>query len=147
MTGKEHNVDRKRGSEGLTTIESGFGPKETIDRLEAEIRTEGMRVFARTDHAALAMEVGLTLGPTQLLILGNPRAGTPLMQANQAMGIDLPLKMLVWQDAAGTTWLTYNEPAWLAKRHNIGVGTERTVEMMTLLLRAIAMKVVDLRHL
>src|SRR5258708_35857008 len=110
--------------EGLTTIQSNFGPQETMDRLEAEIKARGMGVLARINHAALAAEAGLALRPTEVILFGNPRGGTPLMQANQAIGIDLPLKMLVWQDASGKTWLSYNEPDWLARRPGIG-GCQR----------------------
>jgi uncharacterized protein (DUF302 family) len=78
-----------------------------------------MTVFARIDHAAGAAAVGLDLRPTELLIFGNARGGTPLMQAEQAIGIDLPLKGLVYEDAAGKTWLAYNDPRWLARRHGI----------------------------
>jgi len=105
--------------EGLTTIASNFGPKETMDRLETEIRTKGMEVFARIDHAAGAAEVGLNLRPTELIIFGNARGGTPLIQSAQTIGIDLPLKALVWQDAANKTWLSYNGPGWIARRHGI----------------------------
>ncbi|PYK77315.1 MAG: hypothetical protein DME37_12820 [Verrucomicrobia bacterium] len=105
--------------EGLTTIPSRFGPKETMDRLVAEINAKGMNVFARIDHAAGAAEVGLTLRPTELIIFGNARGGTPLMQSVQTVGIDLPLKVLVWQDAESKTWLSYNEPSWIAQRHGI----------------------------
>src|SRR3981189_1154627 len=105
--------------EGLTSIRSRFGPKETMDRLETQIREHGMTVFARIDHAAGAAKVGLTLAPTELIIFGNARGGTPLMQASQTAGIDLPLKALVWQDSAGTTWLSYNEPGWIAHRHGV----------------------------
>jgi len=105
--------------EGLTTIASNFGPKETMDRLETEIRTKGMEVFARIDHAAGAAEVGLNLRPTELIIFGNARGGTPLMQSAQTIGIDLPLKALVWQDAANKTWLSYNGRGWIARRHGI----------------------------
>jgi uncharacterized protein (DUF302 family) len=110
--------------EGLTTIASGFSPKETMDRLETEIRAKGMSVFARIDHAAGAREAGLELRPTELIIFGNARGGTPLMQAAQTAGIDLPLKVLVWQDAAGKTWLSYNEPSWIVQRHGLGVRAE-----------------------
>src|ERR1700757_2697485 len=110
---KETHVD------GLTTIASSFGPKETMDRLEAEIRAQRMTVFARIDHAAGAAKVGLTLAPTELIIFGNARAGTPLMQSVQTVGIDLPLKALVWRDAANKTWLSYNEAGWIARRHGI----------------------------
>jgi uncharacterized protein (DUF302 family) len=117
-------------ADGLTTIPSSFGPKETMDRLEAEIKSKGMTVFARIDHAAGAAEVGLPLRPTELLIFGNAKAGTPLMQADQAIGIDLPLRALVWQDANGKVWLSYNEPSWLAKRHGLTAGTKATVDTM-----------------
>ena len=110
--------------EGLTSIQSSFSPKETMDRLEAEIRAKGMSVFARVDHAAGAAEAGLELRPTNLIIFGNARGGTPLMQASHTAGIDLPLKALVWQDAAGKTWLSYNEPSWIVQRHGLGVRAE-----------------------
>ncbi len=110
--------------EGLTTIASSFSPKETMDRLEVEVRGKGLSVFARVDHAAGAAESGLELRPTNLIIFGNARGGTPLMQASQTAGIDLPLKVLVWQDAAGKTWLSYNEPSWIVQRHGLGVRAE-----------------------
>src|SRR6202007_3322639 len=104
-------------ADGLITIESRHGPEETMNRFEAEVRTRGMTVFAHIDHAAGAAAAGLPLRPTELLIFGNANAGTPLMQAAQTIGIDLPLKALVWQDAAGATWLSYNDPAWIVRRH------------------------------
>src|SRR5215468_4152947 len=110
--------------DGLTSIRSSFGRKETMDRLEAEIRARGLNVFARTDHAAGAAEVGLALRPTELIIFGNARGGTPLMQLSQTAGIDLPLKALVWQDAAAKTWISYNEPSWILHRHCPGLKAE-----------------------
>ena len=103
----------------LTTIASHWGPKETLDRLEAEVKAKGLTVFARIDHAAGAAAVGMTLLPTAVLIFGNARGGTPLMQANQLIGIDLPLKVLVWQDTSGTTWMSYYDPTVLVKRHGL----------------------------
>jgi uncharacterized protein (DUF302 family) len=123
--------------QGLTSIQSDFGPKETMDRMEAQIRAEGLNVFARVDHAAGAAEAGLTLPPTELMIFGNARGGTPLMQSAQTVGIDLPLKILVWQDAANNTWLSYNEPGWIAQRHGVS-NTEDTVTKMADLLKAIS---------
>ena len=111
--------DRSPTVEGLTSVPSALGPKETMDRLETEIRVNGMDVFARIDHAAGAAKAGLTLPPTEVIIFGNARGGTPLMQSVQTAGIDLPLKALVWQDATGKTWLSYNEPNWVAQRHGI----------------------------
>ena len=123
--------------EGLTTIASNFAPNETMDRLETEIRTKGMEMFARIDHAAGAPEVGLTLRPTELIIFGNARGGTPLMQSAQTIGIDLPLKALVWQDAAGKTWISYNEPKWIVQRHGV-THAEAIVNQLADLLRAIS---------
>ena len=123
--------------EGLTSIRSSFGPKETMDRLENEVSSNGMNVFARIDHAAGAAKVGLTLPPTELIIFGSARGGTPLMQSVQTIGIDLPLKVLVWEDAAGKTWISYNEPNWIAQRHGIA-NAEPTVAKMADLLSAIS---------
>ncbi len=124
--------------DGLTTIRSDFGPEDTMNRLEAAVRAKGMTVFAQIDHAAGAAAVGLPLRPTNLLIFGNAKGGTPLMQADQTIGIDLPLKALVWQDASGITWLSYNDPAWLAKRHGLGNQTDATIRAMTAALDALA---------
>jgi uncharacterized protein (DUF302 family) len=128
--------------EGLTTIPSHFGPEETMNRLEAEIQAHGMNVFTRINHAALAAQAGLPLRPTEVIIFGNPRGGTPLMQANQTIGIDLPLKALVWQDALGKNWLSYNDPAWLAKRHEVS-GAGQVVAMMSKALGEIAAKATE----
>jgi uncharacterized protein (DUF302 family) len=102
---------------GLITVPSVHSVKETIDRLEADVGSRGLTVFARIDHAAGARAAGLTLRPTELLIFGNATGGTPLMQAYQTIGIDLPLKGLAFEDGAGQVWLSYNDPAWLAARH------------------------------
>ena len=131
--------DSLRVIEGLTSIQSSFGPKETMDRLENEIRSNGMDVFTRIDHAAGAAKAGLTLPPTEVIIFGNARGGTPLMQSVETVGIDLPLKALVWQDATGKIWLSYNEPNWIAQRHGVA-GAESTIDKMANLLSAIARK-------
>jgi uncharacterized protein (DUF302 family) len=124
-------------ADGLITIRSGHGPKDTIARLESEVQAKGMKVFARIDHAAAAAEVGLSLRPTEVLIFGNAKAGTPLMQSVQTIGIDLPLKALVWQDASGDTWLSYNDPAWLAKRHGLTGEAEAAAGKMSAALQAV----------
>jgi uncharacterized protein (DUF302 family) len=108
-----------------------------MDRVEAGIQAKGLNVFARVDHAAGAAEVGLLLAPTNLIIFGNARGGTPLMQSAKTIGIDLPLKILVWQDSANNTWLSYNEPRWIAQRHGVA-GVESTIDKMADLLAAIA---------
>jgi uncharacterized protein (DUF302 family) len=112
--------------QGLTTIKSSQAPRETMNRLEAAVTAKGLTVFARIDHAEGASAAGLSLRPTEVLIFGNAKGGTPLMQAAQTAGIDLPLKALVWQDAAGDTWLSWNDPAWLAARHGAS-GAEAVV--------------------
>jgi uncharacterized protein (DUF302 family) len=124
--------------DGLTACVSSHGPKETMDRLIAAVTSRGMTVLARIDHAAAAVKAGMELRPTEVMLFGNPRAGTPLMQAAQTIGIDLPLKALVWQDADGKTWFAYNDPKWLAKRHQALVGTERSLGAMTDALAAVA---------
>jgi len=125
-------------AEGLTSIPSSFGPEETMNRFEAAVRAKGMTVFAHIDHAAGAAGAGLSLRPTDLLVFGNARGGTPLMQANQTIGIDLPLKVLVWQAASGATWLSYNDPNWLAKRHELDPGADATAGALTAALDALA---------
>jgi uncharacterized protein (DUF302 family) len=116
--------------EGFTAVESHFGPKETLDRLEADIKSKGMTVFARIDHAAGAAAVELTLLPTAVLIFGSARGGTPLMQSNPLIGIDLPLKVLVWQDTSGKTWLAYFDPSSLARRYGLPAETATAVNML-----------------
>jgi uncharacterized protein (DUF302 family) len=125
-------------ADGLITVRSTFGPEETMNRFEAEVRARGMTVFAHIDHAAGAAAVGLPLRPTDLLIFGAAKGGTPLMQVTQTIGIDLPLKALVWQDESGVTFLSYNDPAYFTRRHNIGEGTKPVVEAMSGALKAIA---------
>jgi uncharacterized protein (DUF302 family) len=125
-------------AEGLITIQSHYGPKETMQRLEAAVKAKGFSVFAHIDHSAQAAQVNLSLRPTDLLIFGNPKGGTPLMRSNQAIGIDLPLKALVWQDEKGATWLSYNDPEWIVQRHGGAGGTEDTVRAISAALKALA---------
>jgi uncharacterized protein (DUF302 family) len=124
--------------DGLMTIRSSHGPKDTMDRLEAAVKAKGLTVFARIDHAAGAAAVGLSLRPTEVLIFGNAKGGTPLMEATQSIGIDLPLKALVWQDGSGNTWLSYNDPGWLANRHGLGHDVDATVTALTAALDVLA---------
>jgi uncharacterized protein (DUF302 family) len=126
------------GVEGLITIESRLGPRETTDRLSAAVAARGMAVLARIDHAKAAHGVGLTLRPTEVLVFGNPKAGTPLMQSAQTLGIDLPLKALVWQDEGGKTWISWNDPHWLAARHGAADGHEPALAAMAAALAAVA---------
>jgi uncharacterized protein (DUF302 family) len=121
----------------LTTVDSHFGPKETLERLEAEVQAKGLTVFARIDHAAGATAVGMTLPPTTVIIFGNARGGTPLMQASQLIGLDLPLKVLVWQDPAGKTRLTYVDPHVLVKRYGLPPETATVANTLGALQRAL----------
>ena len=125
-------------AEGLINLRSSYGPKETMNRLETEVKAKGLTIFARIDHAAGAAEIGLSLRPTELLIFGNAKGGTPLMQAVQTIAIDLPLKALVWQDASGNTWLSYNDPNWLAKRHGLGHEADTPIKAISATLDAMA---------
>ena len=105
--------------ESLISIPSTRSAAELISRLEAALAAKGVTVFARIDHGAGAAAVGLPLRPTIVLIFGNPAAGTPLMQAVPASGLDLPLKVLVWEDAQGKTWVAYNRPEYIVVRHGL----------------------------
>lgn len=127
------------GTEGLVTLKSSFAAKETMDRLAARVEQKGMQVFARIDHAKGASSIGKTLRPTEVMLFGNPKGGTPFMECAQTVGIDLPLKALVWEDAAGQVWLGYNAPTFLAERH--GVPECAVVKNMTKALAAIAASV------
>jgi uncharacterized protein (DUF302 family) len=98
---------------------------------ERAVKAKSLTVFARVDHAAGAVAAGLKLRPTELLIFGNARGGTPLMEADQRIGIDLPLKALVYQDDAGKVWLAYNDPSWLARRYGLSAAVAANIEALS----------------
>jgi uncharacterized protein (DUF302 family) len=127
-------------ADGMVNVVSPHSATVTMAKLEAVVKERGLNVFARIDHAAGAAKVGKTLRPTELLIFGNPQGGTPLMECAQTAGIDLPLKALVWQDAAGKVMLSYNDPEYLAKRH--GAASCPVVENLKKALGGIAQAVV-----
>lgn len=110
----DSNADRRHG---VIKLESRHSVSETIDRLETILRKKGMTIFKRVNHSAGAENAGLHLRPTELLIFGNPKVGTPLMQCSQTIALDLPQKMLAYQDSEGIVWLSYNDPNYIAKRH------------------------------
>ena len=112
---------------GLVSVQSRVSARETLDRLLAALAARKLTVFARVDHAAGAASVGLPLRPTEVVIFGNAKGGTALMQDRQSAGIDLPLKALVWEDADGKVWFTYNDPAWIAQRHGLGAASAPAV--------------------
>jgi uncharacterized protein (DUF302 family) len=104
---------------GLIHLKSPYSVPETLQRLEALLHARNLTVFARIDHSGEAEKVGLTMLPTQLIIFGSPKAGTPLMVASPTLAIDLPLKALAWEDADGNVWFSYNSPEYLKRRHEI----------------------------
>jgi uncharacterized protein (DUF302 family) len=106
-------------TDDLRTVRSAFAVDEAVARIERSVTAAGMKVFARIDQAAEARAVGLTLRPAVVILFGNPKGGTPLMVARPTVAIDLPLKALVWEDDRGVTWLTYNTPALLVRRHGL----------------------------
>jgi uncharacterized protein (DUF302 family) len=104
---------------GLTHLASPYSVADTLTRLESVIASKGLTIFARIDHSGEAAKVGLTMQPTELLLFGSPKSGTPLMVASPTLAIDLPLKALVWQDVEGAVWLSYNSTEYLQQRHTI----------------------------
>ncbi|HBC06710.1 MAG TPA: hypothetical protein DC046_03910 [Rhodospirillaceae bacterium] len=117
-----------RAADGLIVKPSHHSPDETLNRLEKLLKTKNIGILARINHSAGAEKAGLSLPATEVLIFGNPKLGTPLMQATRTMGIDLPLKVLAWKDDKGS-WIAYNDPKWLAQRHGNTVDT--VIETMT----------------
>ena len=117
-------VSTAAAGNGLISVKSSHDVKVTADRLEDILNQKGMKVFIRINHAAGAQKVGKELRPTELIIFGNPKVGTPLMQCSQSVGIDLPQKALIWQDDKGQVWLSYNDPNYLAQRHGLSACAE-----------------------
>jgi uncharacterized protein (DUF302 family) len=114
----------------MILLPSSHDAKDTMDRLAASVVRHGMTIFARIDHAEAARQAEMILRATEVLIFGNPKGGTLLMQAAQSIGIDLPLKVLVWQDENGKCWIGYNDPHWLAARHGAVQGHEKLLDVM-----------------
>jgi len=105
--------------EGMIDVKSSFGAKETGDRLESVLTEKGMTIFNRVKHSETAKNAGVELRETELIIFGNPKAGSPLMKCQQSVAIDLPQKALIWKDSEDNVWISYNDPGYLEKRHNI----------------------------
>jgi uncharacterized protein (DUF302 family) len=129
------------GAEGLIAVRSPRTVAMTMDRLEAVAKQGGMTIVARIDHAAGAATVGMTLRPTALLIFGHPKGGTPFIACEQTVGIDLPLKALVWEDGSGGVWVGYNDPAFIAARHEVpacGAASAIGTALAGLVARAVA---------
>ncbi len=137
-----HEREREKNvtENGLITVASEFSVAETINRLTTIVEAAGFTVFARIDHAANAAPVGMELRPTQLLMFGNPKGGTLLMQDQQTIGLDLPLRVLAWEDASGHVWISYDDPVWIANRHGLGSRSDATVTAMATGLTALVSK-------
>jgi uncharacterized protein (DUF302 family) len=121
---------------GIIDERSQHPVEQTVERLGALLRAKGITLFALVDHSAEAAKVGMTMPPTKLLIFGNPKAGTPLMLAAPSVAIDLPLKILVWEDAQGRAWLSYNTPAYLQERHGVPQALLPNIAGVEILARA-----------
>jgi uncharacterized protein (DUF302 family) len=104
---------------GLINIPSHHSVEETVEKLKAILQSKGITLFALIDHSGEAAKVGMKMRPTKLLVFGSPKAGTPVMLTTPSSAVDLPLKILVWEDVKGKVWVTYNSPAYLQERHNI----------------------------
>ena len=125
---------------GMVHLRSPYSVPETLKRLESILQAKSITVFALVDHSGEAAKVGLKMHPTQLIIFGSPKAGTPLMVASPTLAIDLPLKALVWQDAEGKTWISYNDPIWIAACYSLRAELMQVAQKMREGLEAIADK-------
>ena len=121
---------------GIIDARSQHSVEQTVERLTALLHAKGVTLFALVDHSGEAAKIGMTMPPTKLLIFGNPKAGTPLMLAAPSVAIDLPLKILVWEDARGRTWLSYNSPAYLKERHGLPQALLPNIAVLETLVRA-----------
>jgi uncharacterized protein (DUF302 family) len=111
----------------MVHLSSPYSVAETITRLDSVLQAQGLTDFCRIDHGGEAEKVGFTMPPTQVIIFGSPKGGTPLMIASPTLAIDLPLKALIWQDAGGQVWVSYNSPEYLKQRHNIPDGLLKNI--------------------
>ena len=123
---------------GIVAIPTNQSVEQTVRKLEEVLRTKGIKQFALVDHSGEAQQVGMHMRPTKLLIFGNPKAGTPLMVATPSIAIDLPLKVLVWEDANGKVWISYNATAYLAARHGVPAELLQNIEVLEGIARSIA---------
>ncbi len=112
--------------DGVVNVESSFQVKETADRMETILKEKGMTIFNRIKHSEAASRVGIELRDTELIIFGNPKVGSPFMKCQQTVALDLPQKALIWVDDSAKVWISYNDPRYLEKRHNV-TGCEAVI--------------------
>ena len=124
--------------DGLIDISSNHSVDETVEKLKGVLQAKGVTLFALVDHSGEAAKVGMKMPPTKLLIFGNPKGGTPVMLAAPTIAIDLPLKILIWEDAQGKVWVTYNSPAYLQKRHHLPAEFLQNIVVVEALAKAAA---------
>ncbi len=122
---------------GLVHLSSPFSVPETTKRLEAALQSKGIATFCHVDHSGEAEKIGMKMHPAQLLIFGNPKGGTPLMQSSPTLAIDLPLKALIWEDAGNKVWVSYNSPEYLQQRHNIPADLLKNIAVIVPLLQSV----------
>lgn len=134
--GKAGDTMTPHSDNGIITLPSQHSVDQTVEKLQALLRAKGVTLFALVDHSGEAAKVGMKLPPTKLVIFGNPKAGTPLMLAAPSVAIDLPLKILVWEDGQGKVWLSYNSPAYLQQRHGVPEALLPTIAVVEALARA-----------
>ena len=115
-------------ADGVVTVKSKFKVPHTVDRLKDIVTKKGMKVIAHVNHSKAAKSVGKDIPPTELVIFGNPKVGSPLMECARSIAIDLPQKMLVWQDRAGQVWLSYNDPVYIADRHSLNNDCRKSLK-------------------
>ena len=124
-------------SDGVISLPSEYSVEKTADRFENILKEKGLTIFARVDHSKNAKNVNMKLRPTEVIIFGNPVAGTPIMQCSQLAAIDLPQKALIWQDSTGKVWFSYNDPEYLVKRHHIR-GCEEVIKKASTILNGLS---------
>src|SRR5277367_1302592 len=120
---------------GMQHLSSPYSVTETLKRIESLLQEKGLTIFCRMDHSGEAEKAGLKMNPTQLILFGSPKAGTPVMVASPTIAIDLPLKALVWQDAGGKVWVSYNSPEYLQQRHDVPADLIKNISGAGLLLQ------------
>ena len=123
---------------GMVHISTSHSVEDALEKLQAILKTRGIPVFALIDHSGEAAKVGMEMRPTRLLIFGNPKGGTPLMLAAPTIAIDLPLKILIWEDDQGKTWITYNSPEYLAVRHQLPANLVQNIAFLATLAATVA---------
>jgi uncharacterized protein (DUF302 family) len=123
---------------GIVNIPCHCSVEQTVQKLEAILHAKGVKLFALVDHSGEAASAGMPMRPTKLIIFGNPKAGTPLMLASPGIAIDLPLKILVWEDAESKVWISYNSPAYLQARHRLPPELVQNIEVVEVLAAAAA---------